>query len=223
MSNYLATVWETIREHSASTNIYDALKEWEWFPGYYYREGRDAEINCQWCSHENIRHIYFIQSNLNGALLEVGCVCILRFLRAANEDADMHHDVDSIEEKMEQEKLDYQRMARKDQLAHYLAAIKRTDPTFPVDITDEKGMTPKQLIWAKKLLDAAGIAYAPSYFKVRLRKYKFYLQMFKPSRKLEIIQYVLPSLTVAQQRSFDWRRFGMEAPDVYRKPKNLND
>ena len=218
MNDYMARVWASIRPYSQADNVYDALLEW--FPvREAYRYEPEPGNNCQLCGHEEINHIHPIKNKFSLKLLEVGSRCILQFAEAANEHG-ANHDIEAVRADMQLAERRFRELAHKEQLKEYLQALKLVDPEFPVDITDDRGMSPRQLIWARKRLDRAGIAYDPRELRVRLRKQHFYNQMFRPELREDVINYVFESLSTTQLRAFDFRRFGIDAPPVYRKPTN---
>lgn len=220
MNDYLQRVWANIKDKSKADNVYDALKEWVKIPNSYRYEPDDYA--CQLCDHEQIKHIYAIRNLHKGHVLEVGSHCILSFSEIAKQHgADI--DMDALERELRQEKTDYQALEHKEKLRAYIDALRFVDPHFPVDLTEDKGLSPKQLIWACERLTRAGIQFEPKDFKVRLKKQKFYNQMFDTERRVEVEAFVLPALTVAQQRAFDWHRYNGVVPHIFRKVTLANE
>lgn len=218
MNDYLHRVWLHIQPYSIADNVYDALKEWYRIEGAYRYE-RNLFQNCQLCGHEDIKHIHPIRNRHTQVPLDVGSQCILQFAEASNEQG-AGIDIENLKQAMAKDEREFKEMESQEQLHSYLKALRLVDPEFPVDITDDRGMSPRQLIWARKRLDRAGIEYDPRLLKVRLRKQHFYNQMFHTERRADVIRYVFDCMSTAQLRAFDFRRFDMEAPPVYRKPTN---
>lgn len=172
MDRHIARVAANILAKSRARTVPAALTEWAW-TGSTEDHERPSE-QCELCDQESLRYHFEIKNDLTGHVLQVGSKCILQWQVGVIE-----HGV-RLGGTAAKKKLNdaVKRMQREACIKALASAIVGEGNPTAKDILESalaayrngKALTPNQVKVVFWRLDAPGIEYHPSFFKVDLKK-----------------------------------------------------
>lgn len=151
-----------------------ALKEWRYTGNFHDLE--IAEETCELCSHPDIRYQFEIGNLHTEHTLLVGSECINRFGITATDDKGSTLSVAESKKKVGRDRRKLVEDARKRRVVNNLVALVSADEKFAnfdsfLDYLQKRGaFTPKQMALLLWRMNANGIKYRPSDFKIILRR-----------------------------------------------------
>lgn len=184
---------------SVATSFTEALREWLFTGVIYDYEGEDIE--CELCEHPDLSHHFEIRNTLNDNRLLVGSSCILKFSEINIRDTFGREVTDAEERKVYLEDALQKKLT--EIMLEPLRKLWLKDRDHRADIEPKAkqlkvgdGLSPRELLFLFRRMDAYQIPYTAKRYKVSLRSYIEQGELHRMSQQ-DLLK-IKPALSAAQ-------------------------